>query len=187
MQGDAQITVVGNLTGDPELRFTQSGSAVVNFTVATNPRRFDRNQNQWVDGDAAFYRCNAWRQHAENIAESFNKGDRVIVVGSMQQRSYEDREGNKRTTFEVAVDAVGGDTKFAVATVRKPQRDGQQQWSQQPQGQQPQGGHQQGPPPQQRQQDPWDQGPPQGYQQGQYASQGGGQQQGMDFPNEPPF
>jgi single-strand DNA-binding protein len=179
MQGDAQVTVVGNLTADPELRFTQSGSAVVNFTVATNPRRFDRNSNQWVDGEAAFYRCSVWRQHAENIAESFNRGDRVIVVGSMQQRSYEDREGNKRTSFEIAADAVGPDTKFAIATVRKPNRDGQGSY----QGQ-PQGGYQQQGPPQGQQRDPWDQGPPAGYQQGQQQP---AYQQGMDFPNEPPF
>jgi len=111
------LTVVGNLTGEPELRFTPSGAAVVNFTVASTPRTFDRATNEWKDGDTLFLRCSQWRDAAENLAESLVKGARVIVVGSLVQRSYETREGEKRTVYEVEADEVGPSLLFARATV----------------------------------------------------------------------
>src|SRR5689334_11310619 len=104
MAGDTIITVVGNLTADPELRFTPSGAAVANFTVASTPRQFDRNTNEWRDGEAMFLNCAVWRQAAENVAESLQKGMRVIVQGRLKSRSYETREGEKRTVFEIDVD-----------------------------------------------------------------------------------
>src|ERR687883_1275118 len=104
MAGDTTITVVGNLTDDPELRFTPSGAAVASFTVASTPRFMDRQTNEWKDGDALFLRCNIWRQAAENAAESLHRGDRVIVTGRLKQRSFETKEGEKRTVFEVEVD-----------------------------------------------------------------------------------
>ena len=107
MAGDTIITVVGNLTADPELRFTPSGAAVANFTVASTPRIFDRQSNEWKDGDALFMRCSIWREAAENVAESLTRGSRVIVQGRLKQRSYETREGEKRTVVELEVDEIG--------------------------------------------------------------------------------
>lgn len=107
MAGETQITVVGNLTGDPELRFTPSGAAVVNFTVASTPRRFDKQANEWKDGDTLFMRCSMWRDYAEHVAESAKKGDRVIVTGSLVQRQYETREGEKRTVVELQAEEFG--------------------------------------------------------------------------------
>ncbi|MFT8396210.1 single-stranded DNA-binding protein [Propionibacterium sp.] len=119
MAGETQITLVGNLTSDPELRFTPSGAAVANFTVASTPRTFDRQNNEWRDGEAMFLNCAVWRQAAENVAESLGKGMRVIVQGRLRSRSYEDREGNRRTVFEVEVDEVGPALRYATAKVTK--------------------------------------------------------------------
>lgn len=118
-QGDTPITVVGNLVADPELRYTPSGSAVANFRVASTPRRYDSQSGQWVDGEALFLTCNVWRQAAENVANSLTKGDRVIVNGRLRQRSFETREGEKRTVFEVEVDEVGPSLKYATSQVTK--------------------------------------------------------------------
>lgn len=134
--GDPTITIIGNTTAEPEIRYTQSGVAVASFTVAVQPRKFNKNTSQWEDGEASFYRCNAWRQLAENIAESIGRGSRVIVQGTIAQRSFETREGEKRTVFEVQADAVGPDLKFATATINRPERSGGQQA--QPQQQRPQ-------------------------------------------------
>lgn len=119
MAGDTQITLVGNLTGDPELRFTPSGAAVANFTVASTPRTFDRQSNEWKDGDTMFLNCSIWRQAAENVAETLSKGMRVIVQGRLKSRSYDDREGNRRTVFEVEVDEVGPSLRYATAKVAR--------------------------------------------------------------------
>ncbi|QIG45196.1 single-stranded DNA-binding protein [Nocardioides anomalus] len=124
MAGETIITVVGNLTDDPELRFTPSGAAVANFTVASTPRNFDKNTNEWVDGEAMFLRCSIWRQAAENVAESLQRGMRVVVQGRLKARSYEDREGQKRTVFELEVDEVGPSLKFATAKVNRTSRQG---------------------------------------------------------------
>ena len=124
MAGDTVITVVGNLTGDPELRFTPSGAAVANFTVASTPRAFDRQSNEWKDGDTLFMRCSIWREAAENVAESLTKGTRVIVQGRLVQRSYETREGEKRTVVELQVDEVGPSLRYASAKVTRAQRSG---------------------------------------------------------------
>ena len=172
MAGETVITVVGNLTADPELRFTPNGAAVANFTVASTPRTFDRQTNEWKDGEALFLRCSVWREAAENVAESLTKGMRVIVQGRLRARSYDDRDGNRRTSWELDVDEVGPALRFATAKVTRAQRGGggggfgggQQGggW-----GGQQQGGGQAAP------QDPWSGG-------------GGG---GWDTPssNEPPF
>ncbi|CAM3287630.1 single-stranded DNA-binding protein [Tsukamurella hominis] len=124
MAGDTIITVIGNLTADPELRFTPSGAAVANFTVASTPRTFDRNTNEWKDGEALFLRCNIWREAAENVAESLTKGTRVIVSGRLKQRSYDDREGNKRTVVELEVDEIGPSLRYATAKPTRTQRGG---------------------------------------------------------------
>ncbi len=124
MAGDTIITVVGNLTADPELRFTPSGAAVANFTVASTPRIFDRQSNEWKDGDALFMRCSIWREAAENVAESLTRGSRVIVQGRLKQRSYETREGEKRTVVELEVDEIGPSLKYATAKVNKASRSG---------------------------------------------------------------
>src|SRR4051812_2796512 len=124
MAGDTTITVVGNLTDDPELRFTPSGAAVANFTVASTPRFMDKQTNEWKDGDALFLRCNIWRQAAENVAESLQRGMRVIVTGRLKQRSYETKEGEKRTVYEIEVDEVGPSMRYATAKVNKAQRSG---------------------------------------------------------------
>ena len=120
MAGETPITVVGNLTDDPELRFTPSGAAVANFTVASTPRTFDRQSNEWKDGEALFLNCSVWRQAAENAAESLARGMRVIVSGRLKARSYETREGEKRTVFEIDVQEVGPSLKYATAKVRRP-------------------------------------------------------------------
>lgn len=122
--GDTTITVVGNLTADPDLRFTPSGAAVANFTVASTPRVFDRQANEWKDGDALFLRCNIWREAAENVAESLTRGSRVIVTGRLRQRSFETREGEKRTVYEVEVDEVGPSLRYATAKINKVSRGG---------------------------------------------------------------
>lgn len=122
MSGDTTLTIIGNLTDSPELRFTPAGAAVANFTVASTPRTFDRNKNEWVDGDALFMRCNIWREAAENVAESLTRGSRVIVSGRLKQRSYETREGEKRTVVELEVDEIGPSLKYATAKVNKADR-----------------------------------------------------------------
>lgn len=186
MTGEPIITVVGNLTADPELRFTPSGAAVANFTVASTPRHFDRQSNEWVDDETLFLRCSIWREAAENVAESLHRGTRVVVTGKLKQRSYDTKEGEKRTTFELDVDEVGPSLRYASAKVTKAERSkpGQQQEQRQQMGDpwatggQPQQGggwgQQQGPP----QGGPATQGgPPQ-------QQQGGWGQQSYD---EPPF
>ncbi|WP_395705182.1 single-stranded DNA-binding protein [Rhodococcus ruber] len=124
MAGDTQLTIIGNLTADPELRFTPNGAAVANFTVASTPRTFDKNRNEWVDGEALFIRCNLWREPAENVAESLTRGSRVIVTGRLKQRSYETREGEKRTVIELEVDEIGPSLRYATAKVNKASRSG---------------------------------------------------------------
>jgi single-strand DNA-binding protein len=124
MAGETVITVIGNLTNDPELRFTPSGAAVASFTVASTPRTLDRNSNEWKDGEALFLRCSIWRQAAENVAESLQKGARVIVQGRLKQRSFETREGEKRTVIELDVDEIGPSLKYATAKVNKAGRGG---------------------------------------------------------------
>jgi single-strand DNA-binding protein len=120
--GDVTITVVGNLTDDPELRFTPSGAAVAKFRVASTPRFLDRQTNEWKDGEPLFLSCNVWRQAAENAAESLQRGARVIVTGRLRQRSYETREGEKRTVMELEVDEVGPSLRYATAKVQKMSR-----------------------------------------------------------------
>ncbi|MDR7383168.1 single-stranded DNA-binding protein [Promicromonospora iranensis] len=124
MAGETVITVIGNLTGDPELRFTPSGAAVANFTVASTPRTFDRQSNEWKDGETLFMRCSIWREAAENVAESLTKGTRVIAQGRLVQRSYETREGEKRTVVELQVDEIGPSLRYATAKVTRAQRSG---------------------------------------------------------------
>jgi single-strand DNA-binding protein len=164
MAGDTVITVIGNLTADPELRFTQSGAAVANFTVASTPRTFDRQSGEWKDGEALFLRCNIWRQAAENVAESLTRGARVIVSGRLKQRSFETREGEKRTVIELEVDEVGPSLRYATAKVNKVSRGS---------GGGGFGGSGNGAPAD----DPWGSAPPAG-------SGGGG---GGGFSDEPPF
>lgn len=122
MAGETPVTVVGNLVADPELKFTPTGAPVVNFTVASTPRKFDRETNKWVDGDALFLRCNLWRQPAENLVESLTKGARVIVTGNLRQRSYETKEGEKRSVMELEVDEIGPSLRYATAKVNKVER-----------------------------------------------------------------
>jgi single-strand DNA-binding protein len=122
MAGDTVITVVGNLTADPELRFTPSGAAVASFTIASTPRQFDRASNEWKDGEALFLRCSIWRQAAENVAESLTRGMRVVAQGRLKQRSFETREGEKRTVIELEVDEVGPSLRYATAKVNRTQR-----------------------------------------------------------------
>ncbi|MFY9336941.1 MAG: single-stranded DNA-binding protein [Mycobacterium sp.] len=124
MAGDTIITVVGNLTADPELRFTPSGAAVANFTVASTPRIYDRQSGEWKDGEALFLRCSIWREAAENVAESLTRGARVIVSGRLKQRSFETKEGEKRTVMELEVDEIGPSLKYATAKVNKAGRSG---------------------------------------------------------------
>ncbi|MEU7477064.1 single-stranded DNA-binding protein [Lentzea sp. NPDC042327] len=119
MAGETTITIIGNLTADPELKFTQSGAAVANFTVASTPRTFDRQSGEWKDGEALFMRCSVWQQVAENVAESLTRGARVLVSGRLRQRSYETTEGEKRTVVELQVDEIGPSLRFATATVNK--------------------------------------------------------------------
>ncbi|MGI9084681.1 MAG: single-stranded DNA-binding protein [Aeromicrobium sp.] len=163
MAGETVITVVGNLTDDPELKFTPSGAAVANFTVASTPRTFDKQTNEWKDGDALFLRCAAWRQLAENVAESLQKGQRVIVTGNLKIRNFERQDGSKGTSVEINVDEIGPSLKFATAKTTKASRSGggdfggqgsqgggANPWGQQPAAQtgSAQGGSAQGGPPQ---------------------------------------
>jgi single-strand DNA-binding protein len=124
MAGETTITVVGNLTADPELRFTPAGAAVANFTVASTPRTFDKASGEWKDGEALFLRCSIWRQYAENVAESLTRGMRVVVEGRLRQRSFETKEGEKRTVIEMEVDEVGPSLRYATAKVNKANRSG---------------------------------------------------------------
>ena len=126
MANDTTITVIGNLTSDPELSFTPSGSAVANFTVASTPRTFDRQSNEWKDGETLFLRASIWREAAENVAESLTKGMRVIIEGRLKSRSYETKEGEKRTVIELEVDEIGPSLKYANAKVNRTQRNGNQ-------------------------------------------------------------
>ncbi|MFV0458250.1 MAG: single-stranded DNA-binding protein [Actinomycetales bacterium] len=128
MAGDTVITVIGNLTADPELRFTPAGAAVANFTVASTPRIFDRNTNEWKDQEALFLRCSIWREAAENVAESLTKGARVIVQGRLKQRSFETKEGERRTVIELEVDEIGPSLRYATARVNKTSRGGGGGW-----------------------------------------------------------
>jgi len=166
MAGDTVITVIGNLTADPELRFTPSGAAVANFTIASTPRSYDKQTGEWKDGDTLFLRCDVWRQAAENVAESLTKGMRVIAQGRLAMRQYETKEGEKRTSFELHVDEVGPSMRSATAKVTKVQR-------QQGGGGQQQGGGQ-------PQNDPWASPAPQGQQNDPWASSG-------TPTDEPPF
>src|SRR6185436_15609781 len=124
MAGETVITLIGNLTADPELRFTPSGAAVANFTVASTPRTFDKNTNEWKDGETLFMRCSVWRDAAENVAESLQRGSRVLVSGRLKSRSYETKEGEKRTVVELDVDEVGPSLRYATAKVAKTSRSG---------------------------------------------------------------
>lgn len=119
MAGETVITVVGNLTSDPELRFTQNGLAVANFTIASTPRNFDRAANEWKDGEALFLRASVWREFAEHVAGSLTKGSRVIATGRLKQRSYETKEGEKRTSMELEVDEIGPSLRYATATISR--------------------------------------------------------------------
>jgi single-strand DNA-binding protein len=179
MAGETVITVVGNLVDDPELRFTPSGAAVANFRIASTSRTFDKQTNEWKDGDALFLSCAVWRQAAENVAESLQKGMRVVVQGRLKSRQYETREGEKRTVFEIDVEEVGPSLKYATAKVTRTQRSGG--GGGYGGGQQGGGGSQGG------QSDPWATNAPQGG----GGSQGGGQSDPWAAPgvasDEPPF
>jgi single-strand DNA-binding protein len=187
LAGDTVITIIGNITGDPELRFTPSGAAVANFTVASTPRAFDRQSNEWKDGETLFMRCSVWRDAAENVAESLQRGTRVIVSGRLKSRSYETKEGEKRTVIEMEVDEVGPSLRYATAKVNKTQRGGGGGFGGSGGG--PQGGGQGGwGGGGQQQEDPWATGPSGG----QAAPQQGGGQQGgwgggAPSYDEPPF
>jgi single-strand DNA-binding protein len=191
MAGETVITVVGNLVDDPELRFTASGAAVAKFRVASTPRVFDRQTSEWRDGETLFLTCSVWRQAAENVAESLTKGTRVIVQGRLKQRSYEDREGIKRTVFELEVDEVGASLRSATAKVTRAAGRGGQQggggggWGGGPGGPGGPGGGQQGGP----SGDPWATGAPAGGgQQGGGGGGGGwGGGSGGGYSDEPPF
>ena len=124
MAGETVITVVGNLTSDPELRYTQNGLAVANFTIASTPRTFDRAKNEWVDGDALFLRASVWREFVEHVAGSLTKGTRVIASGRLKQRSYETKEGEKRTSMELEIDEIGPSLRYATASLTRAQSGG---------------------------------------------------------------
>ena len=124
MAGETVITVVGNITADPELRFTANGAAVANFTVASTPRTFDRQSNEWKDGETLFLRCSAWREMAENVAETLSRGTRVIAQGRLRSRTFDTKEGERRTVFELDVDEVGPSLRYASASVTKNERGG---------------------------------------------------------------
>jgi single-strand DNA-binding protein len=185
MAGDTVTTIIGNLTADPELRFTPSGAAVANLTIASTPRTFDRQSNEWKDGETLFMRCSIWRDAAENVAESLHRGTRVVATGRLKTRSYDTKEGEKRTVIEMDIDEIGPSLRYASAKVTKAERSGSGQ----------QGGQQQ-----QGQADPWATGatPPQ-QAGGGYSGQGPGygQQQPQQGPpqggwgqppyDEPPF
>ncbi|MER5883870.1 single-stranded DNA-binding protein [Streptomyces sp. NPDC001941] len=197
MAGETVITVVGNLVDDPELRFTPSGAAVAKFRVASTPRTFDRQTNEWKDGESLFLTCSVWRQAAENVAESLQRGMRVVVQGRLKQRSYEDREGVKRTVFELDVEEVGPSLKNATAKVTKTTGRGGQggyggggggqqgggNWGGSSGGGSPQGGG--GAPAD----DPWaTSAPASGGQQGSGGGGGwGGSSGGGGYSDEPPF
>lgn len=166
--GDTVITIVGNLVDDPQLRFTPSGAAVANFRIASTPRFMDKNTNEWKDGESLFLTCNVWRQAAENVAESLQRGMRVMVQGRLKQRSYETKEGEKRTVYEVEVDDVGPSLKSATAKVMKTQRSGG-------------GGGYGGAP----QDDPWSSAPPASS--GSGGGWGGSGGSGGAASDEPPF
>ena len=121
-QGDVNITMVGNLVADPELRYTPNGAAVANFRIASTPRVFDRQSNEWKDGEAIFMPCSIWREAAENVRESFKRGDRVIVTGRLKSRSYETKEGDKRTIIELDAEEVGASVKYATATIKRAEK-----------------------------------------------------------------
>jgi single-strand DNA-binding protein len=203
MAGETVITVVGNLVDDPELRFTPSGAAVAKFRVASTPRTFDRQTNEWKDGESLFLTCSVWRQAAENVAESLQRGMRVIVQGRLKQRSYEDREGVKRTVYELDVEEVGASLRSATAKVTKTAGGGRSGqgggfggggglggggWGGNSGGGQPAGGA--------PADDPWATGTPAGGNQGGGASGGGGGGWGGNsggsgggggYSDEPPF
>jgi len=173
MAGETLITVIGNVTGDPELRFTPSGAAVCNFTIASTPRNFDRESNSWKDGETLFMRCSIWREAAENAAESLVRGTRVVAQGRLKSRSYETKEGEKRTVVEMDVDEVGPSLRYATAKVNKTQRGNAGDGDNNGFG----GGK--------KQDDPWATGPSS---QGNSGGWGGGQQQGgQPSYDEPPF
>lgn len=183
MAGETPITVIGNLTADPELRFTPSGAAVANFTVASTPRTFDRQSNDWKDGETLFMRCSVWRDAAEHVSESLHRGDRVIVSGRLVSRSWQTPEGDNRSVMEMQVDEVGPSLRYATANVTKAQRQGGQGGGWQGgsgQGQSGQGGWQGGSG--QSGQSGWGGGSGQGAQAGQ-GSQGQGGQAAPD--NDP--
>ncbi|MFJ6541916.1 single-stranded DNA-binding protein [Streptomyces sp. NPDC091385] len=191
MAGETVITVVGNLVDDPELRFTQSGAAVAKFRVASTPRTFDRQTNEWKDGESLFLTCSVWRQAAENVAESLQRGMRVIVQGRLKQRSYEDREGVKRTVYELDVEEVGPSLRSATAKVTKTSggggggaRGGQGGYSGGGWGG-GSGGNQGGAPAD----DPWASGAPAGGNQGGggWGGGSGGSGGGGGYSDEPPF
>ncbi|WNE97663.1 single-stranded DNA-binding protein [Streptomyces luomodiensis] len=191
MAGETVITVVGNLVDDPELRFTPSGAAVAKFRVASTPRTFDRQTNEWKDGESLFLTCSVWRQAAENVAESLQRGMRVIVQGRLKQRSYEDREGIKRTVYELDVDEVGASLRNATAKVTKTTGRGGQGGYGSGGGQGggggwgggPGGGQQGGGAPAD---DPWATGAPAGGQGG-GGGWGGGSGNSGGYSDEPPF
>jgi len=164
MAGETSITIVGNLVADPEIRFTPSGAAVANFTVASTPRTYDKQQEKWVDGETLFMRCSVWRDAAENVAESLMRGTRVIVTGRLKSRSYETKEGEKRTVVELDVDEVGPSLRYASAKVTKAERGGSGGFGG---GGQSQGG---------QQPDPWATAPASAPQQGGQSGWGGGGQ-----------
>ena len=190
MSGETSITVVGNLTADPELRFTPSGAAVANFTIASTPRHFDRQTNEWKDGETLFLRCSIWREAAENVTESLAKGMRVIAQGNLVMRGYETQQGEKRTSTELQVQEIGPSLKSASAKVTKAQRSGAPQGGQigQQEGwgtpsQPVQRGGQQGPPASSTAADPWAT-PSQGQQSSPGAAGGWA---GSGTYDEPPF
>ncbi|GGJ87881.1 single-stranded DNA-binding protein [Pilimelia anulata] len=172
MAGDTTITVVGNLTDDPELRFTPSGAAVAKFRVASTPRFLDKASGEWKDGEPLFLACNIWRQAAENVAESLQRGSRVIVTGRLRQRSYETREGEKRTVIELEVDEIGPSLRYATAKVQKMSRSGGGGFGASGGGQGGGGSN--------NADDPWANAAPAG-------RSSGGDSRGGNFDEEPPF
>ena len=187
MAGETVITVIGNLTADPELRWTQSGAAVADFTIASTPRTFDRNAGEWRDGDTLFMRCSVWRENAENVAESLRKGMRVIVQGRLTQRSYDTQQGERRTVVELQVDEVGPSLRYATARVTRTPSGGGGGGAWQNNGAGAQSSYGAAQPGYQQQPAPG------GSQQNHQAPQGGGQAQQVNDPwanaqsDEPPF
>jgi single-strand DNA-binding protein len=171
MAGDTTITVIGNLTDDPELRFTPSGAAVAKFRVASTPRFLDKQSGEWKDGEPLFLSCTVWRQAAENVAESLQRGARVIVSGRLRQRSYETKEGEKRTVIELEVDEIGPSLRYATAKVQKMSRSSGGGFGSSGGGSGPGGGG--------MADDPWASAVP--------ASAGGGSGSSSSFDDEPPF